>query len=179
MASPLLNWIDTMFFGIRVLFSEGDVELPARPALQIVGVTLADDPANNRTVMTVHAMESDGAGGFVLGSPTAGWISVRSDQKGFRVFNDDGSGFIFRADNSEGRVWISGTLGVTGVFQLDNVSGVIAPATGVTVGSVAGTVRFAQQAPPAVTGSRGGNAALTSLLSALAGLGLITNSTTA
>ena len=32
---------------------------------------------------------------------------------------------------------------------------------------------------PTVTGSRGGNAALTSLLSALASLGLITNSTTA
>lgn len=32
---------------------------------------------------------------------------------------------------------------------------------------------------PVVTGSRGGNAALASLLTALAGLGLITNSTTA
>lgn len=33
--------------------------------------------------------------------------------------------------------------------------------------------------PPSVTGSRGGNAALASLLTALAGLGLITNNTTA
>lgn len=33
--------------------------------------------------------------------------------------------------------------------------------------------------PPAVTGSRGGNAALASLLDALATLGLITNSTSA
>jgi hypothetical protein len=33
--------------------------------------------------------------------------------------------------------------------------------------------------PPSVTGSRGGNAALASLLTALASLGLITNNTTA
>lgn len=33
--------------------------------------------------------------------------------------------------------------------------------------------------PPSVTGSRGGNAALASLLTALDGLGLITDSTTA
>lgn len=34
-------------------------------------------------------------------------------------------------------------------------------------------------APPSVTGSRGGNAALASLLTVLAGLGLITDNTTA
>jgi hypothetical protein len=33
--------------------------------------------------------------------------------------------------------------------------------------------------PPSVTGSRGGNAALASLLTALASLGMITNNTTA
>ena len=47
---------------------------------------------------------------------------------------------------------------------------------------VDGNVGFYGTAPaakPTVSGSRGGNAALDSLLTALAGLGLITNSTTA
>jgi len=48
--------------------------------------------------------------------------------------------------------------------------------------SVVGNVGFfgaAAAAKPAITGSRGGNAALASLLTALAGLGLITDNTTA
>lgn len=47
---------------------------------------------------------------------------------------------------------------------------------------IRGTVGFYDTAPaakPTVTGSRGGNAALASLLTALAGLGLITDSTSA
>lgn len=45
--------------------------------------------------------------------------------------------------------------------------------------SAGNVVTFAPSTVPAVTGSRGGNAALASLLTALAGLGIITDSTTA
>jgi hypothetical protein len=50
------------------------------------------------------------------------------------------------------------------------------------LGTTAGTIGFyggAGAVKPAITGSRGGNAALASLLTQLAALGLITNSTTA
>ncbi len=76
------------------------------------------------------------------------------------------------------------TDGVTGAVIADNkISGAYA------AGSLAGLILatgsivvdnpWLTQAPPAVTGSRGGNAALTSLLTALAERGHITNSTTA
>lgn len=46
-------------------------------------------------------------------------------------------------------------------------------------GSLAGPVTRSGNSKPTVTGSRGGNAALTSLLSGLAGAGLIVDNTTA
>ena len=46
-------------------------------------------------------------------------------------------------------------------------------------GTKAGFFNTAPAAKPTVTGSRGGNAALASMLTALAGLGLLTDSTTA
>ncbi|WP_438041458.1 hypothetical protein [Sorangium sp. So ce128] len=50
----ILNWIDTLFFGVRRVFAAG-VEVPERPAINFAGggVTVSDDPANNRTTVTV------------------------------------------------------------------------------------------------------------------------------
>ncbi|WP_437279359.1 hypothetical protein WME90_02025 [Sorangium sp. So ce375] len=50
----ILNWIDTLFFGVRRLYAAG-TELPERPAINFAGpgVTATDDPANNRTTVTV------------------------------------------------------------------------------------------------------------------------------
>lgn len=58
-------------------------------------------------------------------------------------------------------------------------SGIINLAANVQLGSQVGFQGTAPIAKPSVTGSRGGNAALDSLLTALANYGLITNSTTA
>ncbi|WP_437567954.1 hypothetical protein [Sorangium sp. So ce542] len=46
--SRVLNWIDTLFFGVRRIFAAG-VELPERPALNFVGAVVTDNPAENRT----------------------------------------------------------------------------------------------------------------------------------
>jgi len=44
---PKLNWLDTLFFGVRRVLS-GGVELPQRPALNFVGASVTDNPAENR-----------------------------------------------------------------------------------------------------------------------------------
>jgi hypothetical protein len=70
-----------------------------------------------------------------------------------------------------------GTGTVPGESHIRNSAG----ANRIRVGGVADGVGFHGTAPiakPTVTGSRGGNAALASLLTALANYGLITNSTT-
>ncbi|WP_437982915.1 hypothetical protein [Sorangium sp. So ce117] len=46
--SRVLNWIDTLFFGVRRIFAAG-VELPERPALNFIGAICTDNPAENRT----------------------------------------------------------------------------------------------------------------------------------
>jgi hypothetical protein len=59
----MLNWIDALFFGVRRIFFDG-VEQPERPAVNFTGdgVSVADDPANNRTTVTI----SGGGGGSDL-----------------------------------------------------------------------------------------------------------------
>ena len=53
----LLNWIDTMFFGVRRLFGPTDEEMPERPAVKFAGAcSVTDDPAGNRTVVTVGGL---------------------------------------------------------------------------------------------------------------------------
>jgi hypothetical protein len=76
-----------------------------------------------------------------------------------------------------GNATVAGTLGVTGASTLSG---------GVTIGnalshtgSTAGFFNTAATTKPTVTGSRGGNVALASVLTALAGLGLIVNSSSA
>lgn len=45
------SWLPTKLFGIRLLFADG-APLPERPAIDFVGVTVEDDPTNNRTTIT-------------------------------------------------------------------------------------------------------------------------------
>lgn len=75
-----------------------------------------------------------------------------------------------------GNAAIAGTLDVTGTLT---AFGFFGAGGNVQLGSGASTIGFYGATPgakPAVTGSKGANAALTSLLSALATLGLITDS---
>ncbi|AKT38245.1 hypothetical protein [Chondromyces crocatus] len=44
---PKLNWIDALFFGVRRILA-GGVEMPERPAINFVGATVTDNPAENR-----------------------------------------------------------------------------------------------------------------------------------
>jgi hypothetical protein len=165
MASPLLNWIDTMFFGVRRILS-GGVELPERPALNFEGATVTDNPAKNRIDVTFSGLQPDGSGGFVIGSRTGGWVTVKPGDQGFRVSSNNGKTFAFVVDNGAAEVRVGYALQVASVVRLGDVREPVAPERGVTLASVEGTLRGAQQAPPTVTGSRGGNAALASLLQA-------------
>lgn len=74
---------------------------------------------------------------------------------------------------SAGGVTVTGNSSVTGTLAATAFSGPLSgnATTATTANALAGT-------PANITGSRGGNAALASLLSGLAGLGLITDSTT-
>jgi hypothetical protein len=114
----------------------------------------------------------DGSGGFMVGTAAGGWVTVRSDGNGFRVYNNDASGFAFEVDNSTGEVRVAYALQVASVVRLGGVGELAAPTRGVALVSVEGALRGAQQAPPVVTGSRGGNAAL-------ANAGLIVDQTAA
>src|SRR3978361_1108339 len=98
--ATLLNWIDTMFFGIRRLFDPADNELPERPAVKFAGAcSVVDDPAGNRTVVTVGGLLPDPSGGFTVGTSAGGWVTVKSDDNGFQVLNAAESGAAFAVDN--------------------------------------------------------------------------------
>jgi hypothetical protein len=177
--STLLNWIDTMFFGVRRILT-GGVELPDRPALNFEGARVVDNPAKNRIDVSFPGVQQDDAEGLVVGTATGGWVTVRSDRSGFRVTSKDGSGFAFVVDNGAAEVRVGYALQLAGPVQLGDVDAPAAPASGVSLASVRGAFRVTQHAPPKVTGSRADpQAALKNLLTALANAGLIVDQTVA
>src|SRR5262245_58608545 len=168
----LLNWIDTMFFGIRRLFDGSDAELPERPAVKFAGAcSVVDDPAGNRTVITVAGPLPDAGGGFTIGTAAGGWVTIKSDAGGFRVYNGDESGFAFEIDNNNGVTRSRYVIEAASGVLLEDAQVQLTPASGAYLYALAGALRVVQHAPPAVTGSRGGNTALASLLSVLANAG--------
>ena len=92
---------------------------------------------------------------------------------------NDASGFAFEVDNNAGQVRVAYALLASNIVHLGDVAAPATPASGITLAAVGGALRVVQHAPPAVTGSRGGNAALQSLLSVLANAGFIIDNTTA
>lgn len=99
-------------------------------------------------------------------------VDAGEDEKVWAIVASGGDLFI-RAIKDDG------TLGEI-VLQFARTAGDVTLATLSSALNVAGGVGFhgtAAQAKPTVTGSRGSNAALTSLLSTLAGIGLLTDST--
>lgn len=100
-------------------------------------------------------------------NPATGWIVQRNT-----VGNDAGIGSVAIA--------VSGSAGLTGSWFLDNRAfGTFSGTVFNTGANVARRNDRIDQAPVSITGSRGGNAALTSLLTALDNMGIITNSTSA
>lgn len=96
--------------------------------------------------------------------------------------------YVFAFDGSTiPNGWVTVDAGGTASLNYDDSSawtfgpiGSFTPPTATGAGSYTTTAqsRFNPNSPTSVTGSRGGNAALASLLTALASLGLITNNTT-
>ena len=122
--------------------------------------------------------------GDVAGTEVAGFIGLDTGANTFRVIAQKTTGVTW-ALRLEGAPNSSGTGG-----NVNIASGTGAPTPGNVTISAGATTRIAcgntgigffgvaQSARPNVTGSRGGNAALASLLTGLAGLGLITDNTT-
>jgi len=96
-----------------------------------------------------------------------------------RVYN--GSDSHSRWVDGSGNDWAVGITSSNGNLRVIRIggSGIINLAANVQLNSQVGFQGTAPIAKPTVTGSRGGNAALASLLTALANYGLITDSTTA
>jgi|SRR6185312_4559751 len=56
-------------FFMMVLQTVTGTEMPLRPTVQVIGANLVDDPANNRTIMTIVARGTGSPNGSVVGSP--------------------------------------------------------------------------------------------------------------
>lgn len=82
------------------------------------------------------------------------------------------------AQGSTGMTGLTGATGMTGATGSGLPNGGVTGALVVKTGTADGAFGFLNN-PTNVSGSRGGNAALANLLTALAGLGIITDSTTA
>ena len=120
---------------------------------------IQDDAAVMNLIATIGAVRAgaDNTGDITLRTVTAGATAVER----LRVMN-------------------TGTLGIGTTTDGLTAAGSLAIAKDLAHrGTLAGFFNTAPAAKPTVTGSRGGNAALASLLTGLAGLGLITDSSSA
>lgn len=112
------------------------------------------------------------------GSPTNGWTN-----QGLSGFNAWMPGkafpqFIFGDDTTTGSCFLDANGTTGGILNINTLSS--GRETNIAhSGSTLGFFGATAVTKPTVTGSRGGNAALASLLTQLAALGLITDSTTA
>lgn len=125
-------------------------------AIDVVG-----DTTNNRTIALAPNAGSGFTNKYWFLFPVGGGGVLRfSQSSGSDIFQvgTDGTIFFYQAQTFQSAVTLQSTLKIQG-----NV----------------GFYNTAPSAKPTITGSRGGNAALASLLTGLAGLGLITDSTTA
>src|SRR5690606_36471049 len=146
----------------------------ARGTLAAPGAVLADDIIGRFGAVGRHASgwgAEVGLGGFVAEE------NFTSTAQGCYFFvQTTPAGSTTRAERLRvtggGALLVGKTTGLTGAGDLD-VAG------NVRVSGNIGFYNTTPQAKPTVTGSRGGNAALASLLTALATLGLITNNSTA
>ena len=127
----------------------------------------------------------DGAAGFVYGDATSTAkhtficdtleMLVLDSSGGSTIGNASGGGITMRFDGGESFLIISG--GVTALDVSANSASVFNSLSLST--NRIGFFGTGHTTKPTITGSRAGNAALASLLTGLAGLGLITDSTTA
>lgn len=123
---------------------------------------------------------------FAAGASAGAAVSTGTRSAGTKIVLRDNIGFVGDASigttESSGanttEMWFTSPSRIA--FYTNNVTNnkLVITSTGVTVTSDVGFYATSPQAKPTVTGAKGGNAALTSLCTALATLGLITNSTT-
>src|SRR5262245_31679479 len=135
----LLNWIDTMFFGIRRIFSPADDEIPERPAVKFAGAcSVVDDPTGNRTVVTVGGLLPNASGGFTIGTAAGGWVTVRSDGHGFQVLDAGGNGVAFAVDNKSNVISIGYRVQLDASLQIADSIGKVPLASGIALQSING-----------------------------------------
>jgi hypothetical protein len=119
-------------------------------------------------------------GNYVDASPIGaiGSVFMASGSAGRATIRDTIESLVFDGTNVPGLVASLPCTEGSGTTIASNVGGQSATLSGggwYTAGQVA---RLGDDTPPVVAGSKGANAALTSLISQLAALGLITDSTT-
>ncbi|MFT3773020.1 MAG: hypothetical protein QM820_47155 [Minicystis sp.] len=100
----MASWITTKLLGVRAIYS-GGTPLPQRPGINFVGLTVTDDPANDRTTV---ALPSTIPGYHAFGDLEADTLLVNntSEFDGPATFaaGASASGFTFSADITETRV---------------------------------------------------------------------------
>jgi len=143
--------------GGRVTGPVGVTAGSGRPGIG-VGDGLVGIAQNSNTDL---CLITHGGNVHVIGNTAVLLDSGSANGAGFFITNDQGNGVVFRS-------------GVTGVALRGGAADkVTVNATGVSFQNVTTPI-----AKPTVTGSKGANAALTSLMTALANYGLVTDSTT-
>ena len=134
---------------------------------------------------TVPALRSTGWI-FAAGASAGGAVSTGTRSAGTKIVlrdnianvGDASIGTTESGGANTTEMWFTSPSRIA--FYTNNVTNnkLVITSTGVTITSDVGFYATSPQAKPTVTGAKGGNAALTSLCTALATLGLITNSTT-
>jgi len=152
------------------------------PAVVSSGLTVKV-PTTIADFLVVRNSDDDG---WVVTNTILTSIGIRTDAAdAFGVRTADGVNTQFLVDTVTGQTTIKDngdnpivSVTPTGVdiSGLLNVIGELTTTAAVTIGGDVGFYGHASAAKPTVTGLKGGNAALDSLLTALAGLGLITDS---
>lgn len=153
--------------------------------LPLTGGTLTDNitVANPATTNATSALRAVGVGTGAVGGAARVFLQTDSSTIGRASVS-----FWSTAANGGSGIWRGGATGTSQQLQFGSVNAdgsvssawFTAAANGITI--TPGIGIFGSPAPaarPSVTGSRGGNAALASLITALVSYGLITDNTTA
>ncbi len=165
------------------------------------GLNIVDNTASGMTLTQNSSgginLVGHGLGGIHLTESTAGHIALTANGTGGVSLTDNGTGGIgITAASSGGITMLAGNSGLTSPTGVSITEAGAGAGTGVTIQSNLRSVDIEAGAKlslnanqlsffsatgtgkPTITGSKGGNAALASLLTALAGFGLIVDSTT-
>lgn len=140
-------------------------------------VSIIPNALNTATgILTIGNGSADGTAGIVLNAPSGRSNEIQLKRGGtnsWLIYDAAAANTLYFRDSANSKMHLTLTAGAGaggGTTELN---------TGLKVVGNVGFYNTAPAAKPTISGSRGGNAALASLLTGLAGLGLITDSSSA